>query len=244
MMPKVAKIYPMIHPKVPPLRMLYPAYSAIEPMIKSMMPQMSRIGMTSSISRRLCTQVLLANSEIASRMWKPPSTNIIIAAYVSKPGRLIVGVLSLLCPTISFLSPAPALAHGCPFRAAVNGAGIAYIGLASPLCRGCRSTEIEYQTWSALASNICLGYGFLPGHGSPALPDLTCWLLCGLLIFSGKDTVGLASWLLDPHVKDDPGVDLPLLDFLYGLVDLLQVQPGPNDRADHVDTVQYRLEDR
>ena len=47
---------------------------------------------------------------------------------MSKPGRPIVGVLSLLCPTISFLSLAPALPPGSPFRAAVNGAGIAYIG--------------------------------------------------------------------------------------------------------------------
>src|SRR5215213_9969736 len=36
-----------------------------------------------------------------------------------------------------FLSPAPAVPHGCPFRAAGNGAGIAYIGLASPLCLAC-----------------------------------------------------------------------------------------------------------
>src|SRR5215207_9125083 len=86
--------------------MLTPAYTAIEPMTKSTMPQMNRIGMNTSISRRLCAQVLLANSEMASRMWKPPSTNIIIAAYVSQPGRpIVVGVLSLLCSTISsFLS--------------------------------------------------------------------------------------------------------------------------------------------
>src|SRR5215218_8861383 len=85
--------------------MLTPAYTAIEPMTKSTMPQINRIGMNTSISRRLCAQVLLANSEMASRMWKPPSTNIIIAAYVSQPERPIVGVLSLLCSTISsFLS--------------------------------------------------------------------------------------------------------------------------------------------
>src|SRR5215216_6238835 len=85
--------------------MLTPAYTAREPMIKSTMPQTATNGTNTSISRRLCTQVLLANSEMASRMWKPPSTNIIIAAYVSQPGRPIVGVLSLLCSTISsFLS--------------------------------------------------------------------------------------------------------------------------------------------
>src|ERR671913_1069520 len=121
MIPKLANMKPVANPNVPPRRRLTPAYTAREPMIKSTMPQMNRIGMNSSISRRLCTQVLLANSESASRMWKPPSTNIIIAAYVSKPGRPIVGVLSLLCPTISLLSPAPAVPPGCPFRAAVNG---------------------------------------------------------------------------------------------------------------------------
>src|SRR5215204_5625010 len=117
--------------------MLLPAYTAREPMIKSTIPQTATNGMNTSISRRLYSQVLLANSEIASRMWKPPSTNIIIAAYVSQPGRLIVvGVLSPLFHHF-FLSPAPAVPHGCPFRAAGNGAGIAYIGLASPLCLAC-----------------------------------------------------------------------------------------------------------
>src|ERR671910_540005 len=96
MIPKLANMKPVAKPNVPPRRRLRPAYTAREPMIKSTMPQMNRIGMNSSISRRLCTQVLLANSEIASRMWKPPSTNIISAAYVSQPGRLVVGVLSPL----------------------------------------------------------------------------------------------------------------------------------------------------
>src|SRR5215217_7455780 len=106
MVPKLANMKPVANPNVPPCRMLLPAYTAREPMIKSTIPQTATNGMNTSISRRLYSQVLLANSEIASRMWKPPSTNIIIAAYVSQPGRLIVvGVLSLLCSTISsFLS--------------------------------------------------------------------------------------------------------------------------------------------
>src|SRR5215216_7205485 len=96
--------------------MLTPAYTAIAPMTKSTMPQMNRIGMNTSISRRLCAQVLLANSESATRMWKPPSTNIIIAAYVSQPERpIVVGDLSLLCSTIILLSLAPFFASRiCP----------------------------------------------------------------------------------------------------------------------------------
>src|ERR671910_3492196 len=102
MMPSMAKPRPASNPNMPPRRMLYPAYSAIAPMIKSRMPQMNRIGMNNSTSRLLRTQVLSANSEIASRMWKPPSTNIITAAYVSQPGRpVVVGVLSLLCCSTS-----------------------------------------------------------------------------------------------------------------------------------------------
>src|SRR5215204_2201999 len=89
--------------------MLLPAYTAREPMIKSTIPQTATNGMNTSISRRLYSQVLLANSEIASRMWKPPSTNIIIAAYVSQPGRLIVvGVLSL-----SFVPPFLPFSRAC-----------------------------------------------------------------------------------------------------------------------------------
>src|SRR3954462_443366 len=39
-------------------------------------------------------------------MWKPPKVNIMIAAYVTKPGRpIVVGVLSLLCSTISSFLP-------------------------------------------------------------------------------------------------------------------------------------------
>src|ERR671910_3834983 len=109
MIPKLANMKPVAKPNVPPRRRLTPAYTAREPMTKSTMPQMNRIGMNSSISRRLCAQVLLANSEIASRMWKPPSTNIIIAAYVSQPGRPIVGVLSPPCSTIILLSLVPIL---------------------------------------------------------------------------------------------------------------------------------------
>src|SRR5215207_7877165 len=139
MIPMVAKKRPAVPPNAPPLSMLTPAYTAIEPMAKSTTPQMNRIGMNRSTSRRVSAQVLLANSESASRTWKPPRANITIAAYVTKLGRPIVGVwtaalvrpsscvddrvgrslgcsgvLSLSCSTIIFLSLTPALAHGCP----------------------------------------------------------------------------------------------------------------------------------
>src|SRR5215203_2004248 len=141
MIPKVAKVYPIIHPNVPPWKMLAPAYSAIDPMIKSITPQMIRLSMINTVSTMPpSTQVLLANSEIASKMWKPPRANIIIAAYVTKSGRPAVekwpaalvrplscvdervsrslgcsGVLSLPgCCSIIFPSLAPALPQGCP----------------------------------------------------------------------------------------------------------------------------------
>src|ERR687897_296442 len=82
----------MNHPNVPPRRMLAPAYSAIKPMIKSMMPQKTRAWMIGTVSRLLGTQATRANSDIASKTWKPPTTNIMIAANVIKPGRPVAGV--------------------------------------------------------------------------------------------------------------------------------------------------------
>src|SRR5215216_3616772 len=119
--------------------MLLPAYTAREPMTKSTMPQMNRIGMNTSISRRLCAQVLLANSEMATRMWKPPSTNIIIAAYVSQPERpIVVGVLSLLCSTIILLSLAPFFASRiCPLASCHAVRLAAEERCAHPLRAGC-----------------------------------------------------------------------------------------------------------
>jgi hypothetical protein len=67
MMLKSAKTNPVINPNVPHRRMLLPAYTAISPMSKSMKPQRMRLGINSSISRRLSTQVLRANSDIASK---------------------------------------------------------------------------------------------------------------------------------------------------------------------------------
>src|ERR687898_1170883 len=82
----------MNHPNVPPRRMLAPAYSAINPIIKSMMPQKTRAWIIGTVPRLLGTQATRANSDIASKMWKPPTTNIMIAANVIKPGRPVAGV--------------------------------------------------------------------------------------------------------------------------------------------------------
>src|SRR5919107_4635855 len=88
---KVAKTNPVTNPNDPPRRMLPPAYSAISPTIKSTMPQTMRAWMTGTTTTLLGTQAMRAISDIASKMWKPPTTNIMIAANVIRPGCPAVG---------------------------------------------------------------------------------------------------------------------------------------------------------
>src|SRR5829696_662232 len=176
MIPKVANVYPIHHPNFPPLRILAPAYNTISPMNKSITPQMIRLGMNSWISRRLSIQVLLANSEIAIKRWKPPKANIIIAANVTRSGRRTVGewtdgslrpsscvdervsrslscsgVVSLpgCCSIVIFLSLAPALPQGC-------------LSLFAPPWAGCRGRRRDRLHRSRLSpafrlrvSNAC-----------------------------------------------------------------------------------------
>src|SRR5215216_4216338 len=88
-----------------------------------------------------------------------------IAAYVSKPGRPLVGVLSLRCSTISsFLSRLlclMAVRFGSPATA-----GIAYIGLAFPLCLACapsssRPPPLGSPTVTMASNNVPIkGKGF------------------------------------------------------------------------------------
>lgn len=56
-------------------------------MIMSTMPQKTRAWMIGTVARLLGTQATRANYNIASKMWKPPTTNTMIAANVIKPGR-------------------------------------------------------------------------------------------------------------------------------------------------------------